>query len=200
METEISAYSDYLKQHLSPPRYRHSLGVMQVMQELAEIYHLDQNRATLAGLLHDAAKDFSTRHLLQLANEAKMVFTHPSEKHPTYLHATVGAYWVFKELGIRDKCVLEAISAHSYVGGDASPLPRCLRAADLLAPVREWKGMKKLKYLIYQGRLTEAELLQIGWLLEYLETLHIPIHPEMKTRFQQLSADLEATDAFFERW
>lgn len=33
-------YTQFLEQHLTPSRYQHSLGIMQVMADLAEIYDL----------------------------------------------------------------------------------------------------------------------------------------------------------------
>ena len=53
----LDAYRRYLQGRLTPGRYAHSLGVMRVMGDLAPVYGLDPGRATVAGLLHDAAKD-----------------------------------------------------------------------------------------------------------------------------------------------
>ena len=48
-----------LEAALTPARLRHSLGVMQVMGELASVYGLDREQAMTAGLLHDAAIVYS---------------------------------------------------------------------------------------------------------------------------------------------
>jgi HD superfamily phosphohydrolase YqeK len=40
------------------------------MGELAEIYSLNHNKALVAGLLHDAAKDIKTKEQLNLAKKA----------------------------------------------------------------------------------------------------------------------------------
>ena len=53
----VDRYRPFLEQVLTPMRLRHSLGVMQVMGELAGVYGLDRDTALAAGLLHDAAKD-----------------------------------------------------------------------------------------------------------------------------------------------
>jgi len=172
------------------------------MAELAEIYGLDREQAMTAGLLHDAAKDLTPERQLALAKEAQIEFSHPSERHPVYLHATLGAFVVSRELDIRDELVLEAIAAHSYVGNGASfdaPFLWCLRFADLLAPVRAWRGMAKLRSTVYAGRMQEAALLQCKWLIEYFQEFDVPVHPSLEGKFKALAARLKVDDAFFER-
>ncbi len=196
-------YLPFLKQRLSPERLSHSLGVMRKMGELAEIYSLDMTQARTAGLLHDAAKDLTVQDQLTLAAEAKIEFTHPCERRPIYLHAPVGAYLVAKELGITDLLILDGIATHSYSGPETAfnrPFSWCLRMADLLTPVQEWKGMKRLGHMVYAGKLTEVALLQCGWLIEYLSELDIPVHPTLLKSFRTLSAQLSPSDSFFERW
>jgi HD superfamily phosphohydrolase YqeK len=120
-----------------------------------------------------------------------------------YLHAPLGAYVVYKELGVRDELVLAAIAAHSYVGnGDGfdAPFFWCLRFADLLAPVREWPGMEKLKHTVYAGRMQQAALLQCKWLIEYFHEFDLPVHPNLENKFHSLAARLGVDEAFFERW
>ncbi|MBI5567756.1 MAG: bis(5'-nucleosyl)-tetraphosphatase (symmetrical) YqeK [Chloroflexi bacterium] len=203
MDFNTDKYLPFLKRVLSPPRYRHSVGVMEVMGELSEIYQLDNPQALTAGLLHDAARDLTPQRLLALADDAGIQLSHPCEQHPVYLHALVSAYLISKELDVTDRLILDAISAHSYIDRGNNfdvPLAQCLRAADILAPVREWTGMKKLRSVVYAGRMEEAALLQSGWLVEYLEEQGIPVHPNLAKRFQTLSAQLNVADSFFERW
>jgi predicted HD superfamily hydrolase involved in NAD metabolism len=196
-------YLPFLASLLTPPRLQHSLGVMRVMGELTGIYKLDRTRALLAGLLHDAARDMHAERQLALAKEAQIKFQHECERHPVYLHAPVGAYVVFTELDITDDLVLGAIATHADSGDKIESDLRfqwCLQAADLLAPVSEWHGMKKFKDIVYAGRLPEAALLRCGWLAEYFEKTGVPIHPNLKKKYQLLSDRLQVTEPFFDRW
>ena len=59
----------WLKDNLVEERYIHSLGVMEAAVELAQIFHLDIEKARLAGLLHDAAKCFPNEKLLEVIKE-----------------------------------------------------------------------------------------------------------------------------------
>jgi predicted HD superfamily hydrolase involved in NAD metabolism len=199
----LGNYLPFLQRVLTPQRFEHSLGVMRLMGELADVYSLDRRRAVTAGLLHDAAKDLEPEQQMALAKAANVEFRYPCERLPVYLHGPASACLVSQELGVTDRSILDAISAHTFCGGGASfnsPFSWCLRFADILAPVQEWTGMKKLKRVVYAGQMEEAALLQIGWLIEYFRQLCIPLHPNLTKYFQQLSADLGVEDSFFERW
>ena len=202
-EERIDRYLPFLRSLLTPSRLQHSLGVMRVMAELTPIYSLDRVQAMTAGLLHDAARDLNSEHQLALAEEAGIELCDPCEQHPVYLHALVGAYLVAKELGITDRLILDAIAAHSYAGNGHhfdAPLSQCLRFADILAPVQEWQGMKKLKGVVYARQTEEAALLQCGWLIEYFQEQRVPVHPNLARQYQVLVSKVAVTESFFERW
>ena len=196
-------YLPFLSGLLTPARLQHSQGVMRMMAELAPIYALDRALALTAGVLHDAARDLTSERQLALAQEAAIEFGDPCECHPVYLHAPVGAYLVAKELGITDCLILDAIAAHSHAGGrrnSEAPLSQCLRFADILAPSREWKGMKRLRDVVFAQRVDEAALLQCGWLIEYFQEQRVPVHPNLTRQFHVLSSALAVSKAFFDRW
>jgi len=202
-EEHIDRYLPFLRSLLTPSRLQHSLGVMQVMAELTPIYSLDRAQAMTAGLLHDSARDLSSEYQLALVEEAGIELLDPCEQHPVYLHALVGAYLVAKELGITDRLILDAIAAHSYAGNGHNidaPLSRCLRFADILAPIQEWKGMKKLRSVVYARRTDKAALLQCGWLIEYFQEQRVPVHPNLARQYQALVSKLAITESFFDRW
>ncbi|MCA9969926.1 MAG: bis(5'-nucleosyl)-tetraphosphatase (symmetrical) YqeK [Anaerolineales bacterium] len=193
----------FLTKWLTPARLQHAQGVARVMAELAPIYDLDSPRAITVGLLHDAARDLDSTHQLQLLAEAGISLSDPCERHPVYAHALAGAYLVRRDLGIADELVLDAIVAHSFAGNGRhlnDPLSQCLRFADILAPTQPWLGMNRLRSVVYAGRIEEAALLQCGWLLQYLQAQHVPIHPNIRHEYQALCAQQKVDDAFFHRW
>jgi HD superfamily phosphohydrolase YqeK len=156
-----------------------------------------------AGLLHDAAKDLPVGQQMTLLEQAGIPITHPCERLPIYAHAPASACLIRQELGIADPLILDAIATHSFSGDGAnfdSPLAWCLRAADVLAPTHDWTGMKRLRAVMFAGKMQEAALLQVGWLIEYFNELDIPIHPTLEKKFNALSAKLGVSNSFFERW
>ena len=52
----IDAMKKQLKSRLKPSRYQHSLGVMDTAVFLADRFGVDEEKARVAGLLHDCAR------------------------------------------------------------------------------------------------------------------------------------------------
>ena len=196
------SYRAYLTQHLTPARLQHSIGVMRLMQDLAELYDLDLDRALTAGLLHDVAKNLSPEELLILAERGGITFAYPCEQIPMYLHGPVGAYLIQTELGVTDPVVVDAIRMHTSHGKVAEGQRRfawCLRLADILAPIKPWPGMKKLKRKVYTGHFEEAKLLLSAWVIEYFQASDIPVHPNFRQNVAQISSRLQIGPGFYER-
>ena len=191
-------YLPFLEKVLTPQRLDHSLGVMQVMGELADVFGLDKDKAQTIGILHDAAKDLPPDKIDELICNGNIQIFHECERnYALYLHGPVGSYFVQKELGISDELILDAIKAHAYYGTSKyfnDPMVWCLRFSDILEPTRQWgqektmlECVKELKELVYAGKLNEAALLQISCLIRWFEDKGFPVHPNMrkiKQRFE----------------
>ena len=54
---DIEKFKEKLKSEVKASRYEHSLSVMNFSVELAKYYGVDEEKARVAGLLHDCAKD-----------------------------------------------------------------------------------------------------------------------------------------------
>lgn len=190
----LDYYRSFVKDVLTPQRFQHSLGVMQVMGELASVYRLDQSTALVIGLLHDATKDIEAVQQLQFAQKANIPLYETCDRNPLYLHGPVSAYLIAKELDITDMVILDTISRHSYYGYGEALSPSfcwCLRFADMLEPQRDWEAIKsQLQPVVYAGRMEEGARLQLEWLIPFLEGLDLPVHPNMRRIHQELSASL----------
>lgn len=199
----------FLKTVVTPKRLEHSLGVMHVMSELAEVYNLDQEKARIIGILHDAGKDLPPHVYNQLVEEGNIQIQYACEADYThYLHAPVGSYLVQRELGITDDLILDAITTHTYFGNSQyfnDPLCWCMRFSDLLEPTRNWEGermilecAKRLREIAYSGKLEEGAFLETGVLIKWFEELGIPVHPNMRQTKQALAVKLGLDDSFLE--
>jgi predicted HD superfamily hydrolase involved in NAD metabolism len=196
-----ACYQPTLEQMLTPRRLRHSLGVMQVMGDLAEVYQIEPELALTAGLLHDAAKDLSLEARLQLMQETGYKAAFPEEwDYNLYLHGPLGALLVRKQFGLDDQQLLDAIHMHTFCGDGEqfhSSLVWCLRFSDLLEPNRKWsnvrwlrEGSPRLRRLAFAGRLEEAALLHSGWLVQWFESAGYPLHPNIRRSYDYFSARL----------
>ena len=93
----LSPFRDYIKKTLSPERYLHCIGVMNVMAKASTIYGLDKDLAMQAGLLHDIAKELEDKQLLELVKHEDMAILEKLPKNchiGTYLHGPAGAILV----------------------------------------------------------------------------------------------------------
>ena len=87
-EKEIEAY---LKKNLKPNRYEHSLGVRDSAVLLAKKYKVDQEKARLAGLIHDCAKNLKDEEILSLVKEQDLEICEVCFKSPQIMHGLAGA-------------------------------------------------------------------------------------------------------------
>jgi len=203
----VDRYLPFLRQELTPARLQHSLGAMQVMGELAGVYALDRDTALAAGLLHDAAKDLDAARYMALVEEAGIEIRYPADADFNhYLHGPVGSYFVYRELGVADRLLLDAITTHTYYGGPNfdAPLCWCLRFSDILEPNRDWSKTKwlrtaaiRLRDLAFAGRMEEGALFQTGQLVAWFEKTGAPVHPNMVKVCRELTARLKVDRTFF---
>lgn len=143
---EQTYIQDWLRENLSSKRYFHSLGCAQTAQKLAQIYKLDSQKAYLAGLVHDCAKNFDDEKLLEIINnEIKTGFLESELKNPKTYHAIVGAYLAKKEFEIEDSEIINAIRNHTIGSIDMTTFDKIIFLADKIEPnTRDEKYSRKL--------------------------------------------------------
>lgn len=119
----------WLKQNLSEERYLHTLGVAETAVELAKMFNLSEEKAYLAGLLHDCAKGFSNEKLLQIITDNLSIDECEMINPKTY-HAPVGAFVAEKEFCVTDEEVLSAIRWHTIGKVEMSDFEKVIFIAD----------------------------------------------------------------------
>lgn len=103
-----------LQQHLTPHRFTHVLGVAKAARILAERYGADVDKAELAGLLHDAAKQKPLEEMQNLARKAFGDTLDPVIMATGSLLHGYAAVTVAKETyGIDDEDILAALAHHT---------------------------------------------------------------------------------------
>jgi predicted HD superfamily hydrolase involved in NAD metabolism len=190
-----------LKPFVSEKTFTHSIGVMNEMAKLAEIYSLPIADAKLAGLFHDIAKDFDTTESMKYINELKIDLKEFEKYSNVYLHGPIGAHVLHEVYPEFNSDVINAVRSHTFYNSDGeNNLSWCLHLADVLAPTREWLGMKKLRSMVYEGELERSSLLLTGWLIEHFNNAKVPISDYLYKTFRRLNAEVKIEENFFERW
>ena len=125
----IDKIKDDLKNILSERRYIHSLGVMEMSVQLAKIYHVDEEKAKIAGLLHDNAKEMTAEELLKYVDDNNIQISEVERINTKILHGKVGADIAKKKYGI-SKEIQEAIEYHTTTNPNMTTLDKIVFVAD----------------------------------------------------------------------
>ncbi|HAK72730.1 MAG TPA: phosphohydrolase [Sporomusaceae bacterium] len=142
---------------LTSKRLRHSLGVSETARVLAERFGAQPEKARLAGLIHDCARELSNNNLLQMAKSFGIVISDVEMANPSLLHAPVGAYLAKAEFGIMDEQVLQAVKLHTTGGPAMTILDKVVFLADYIEPNRSFPGVDQIRNLA-QTDLDQAVL------------------------------------------
>lgn len=149
----------WLKNNLSEERYIHTLGTAQKAAQLAKKYALDEEKAYIAGLLHDCAKCFDNEKLLSIIKEHLQVEECEMLNYKT-LHAPVSAYIAQTEFGVEDDEILSAIRWHTLGKLEMSDFEKIIFLADKIEPnTRDKDYREKIEtFLLEENGLNKAIL------------------------------------------
>jgi predicted HD superfamily hydrolase involved in NAD metabolism len=179
------------RSRLSEKRYGHTLRVADTAADLALVHGLDEDRARLSALIHDATRETEPEEFLRLAEEWDLPVGEPERQSPKLLHGPVAAELARRELDVRDEEVLEAVRAHTTAKPGMGPLALTLYVADKIEPARDYPSVERLRKLAREDlhvATTEALRRAIAHnegrgkdvhpssraALEWLETNHTP--------------------------
>jgi predicted HD superfamily hydrolase involved in NAD metabolism len=173
----------WLADNVPASRLQHILGVEQMAIDLARHYHLDEEKAARAGLMHDLAKYFKPKKLLQMAQAEGLELDPVDIANPHLLHANVGAIVAKEQFGIKDEEVLQAIKNHTLGSPGMDSLSCIVFLADSLEPGRgSTTELEKLRQISWQ-ELHKAVWQTCDYSLKYLLDSRCLIHPRtIKTR------------------
>ena len=118
-----------LKQNLSEKRYIHSIGVMEMSEELAKIYNVDVETAKIAGLLHDIAKEMPKEEMLKYVKENNIEITEVESINVGILHGKIGANLAKKKYNVSEQ-IQKAIEYHTTTHPDMDTLAKIVYVAD----------------------------------------------------------------------
>jgi predicted HD superfamily hydrolase involved in NAD metabolism len=166
----------FARERLSAKRYGHTLRVAETAEDLARLHGLDPEKARLAALLHDAARETAPEEFLDLAERFGVPVGEPERETPKLLHGPVAAEVARLELGVDDEGVLDAIREHTTGRPWMSPLSLALFVADKIEPARDYPSVGRLRGLAREDlRATAAESLRRT--IAHNEERGRPTHP-----------------------
>lgn len=109
---DIEKIKEYLKNNLSEKRYNHSLLVAEEARLLAKNYNYDEDKAYIAGLVHDIAKELPYEENIKYIDKYNLPKELLKEENKKIIHADIGSVLV-KELYNMDDDISNAILYHT---------------------------------------------------------------------------------------
>lgn len=165
-----------LKKTLDSQRFEHTLGVEKTAVNMARIFHEDEEKAALAGLLHDCAKCMT---LSQMVKAAKNVALDPVMKESKALmHAVAGMCVAQDVYDVKDDEVLGAIRWHTTGHAGMTNLEKIVYLADMIEPSRKpYPGLEELRGLCMLD-LDQAMHRALSMSLEHVQEQGKTLHPD----------------------
>lgn len=174
-----------MRERLAPSRYRHVLAVARTAERLARRYGLPTWKARIAGVLHDAARQWPPDELLAYARRHGLPVSESERHAPTLLHARVGADIARREFDVSDPEVAAAIETHTVARPGMTDLQKILYLADTFEPCRQFPERAQLEAAALRS-LDEGMLACIEASIEYLKERSVPVAPETMEAYREL--------------
>ncbi len=172
---DYTKIKEWLKNNLNEKRYIHTLGTADCAKELAGKYGLNEEKAYLAGLLHDCAKCFSNEKLLEIIHKNLQVEECEMLNYKT-LHAPVSAFIAETEFNVTDKEVLSAIRWHTLGKLDMTDFEKIIFLADKIEQnTRDKEYSEQIRALLEEENGLNKALLRC-----YKETIKSLVKRDLK--------------------
>lgn len=173
----IKQMKEQLAQNLSEKRYKHSVNVSKTAKELAKKFGCDPEKAKIAGLLHDCARELTSNRLLSTAEAFGIVVGEIERAQSVLLHALIGAKVAEADYGVSDPEILHAIAVHTTGGPNMTILDKIIFLADVIEPGRSFPGVELIRKLAEED-LDKAVLAAYNQSILYLAAHNSIIHPD----------------------
>lgn len=157
------------KKRLSAKRYQHTLNVRRMAVKLAKRWGADPEKAALAALLHDTAKELPREEMLQILNDNAIMAENAQNRPSPVWHGICAAILAQTQWGVEDEEVLSAIRCHTTGKPGMSLLDEIVFLADMTSAERDYPEVDYLRRLekkdIHQA-IREALEMNLHWLEE----------------------------------
>lgn len=138
----------YVASKLSPKRYAHTRGVVEMALEYAKLNGLDYDETFIAALFHDIAKELTAKESLALCEKYHIELDEYEKKHIHLAHGKVGAAILERDWGISKPSILNGIKYHTLGRLNMTDLEKVIYLADMTEEGRSsYKGKDEIKRL-----------------------------------------------------
>ena len=181
-----------LANELRPARFRHCRDVSQTAVRLAERWDADIEKARLAGILHDCARNLKGEELLKTSRQFGMIPSPLELLQPALIHAPLGAIIAERRFGISEPQVLQAIRRHTTGAPQMTLLDKVIYLSDCIEPGRNFSGVRKIRDMAVED-LDAAVLLAYEHSILFVVANGGLLHPNSVEGRNSLLMELKAS-------
>ncbi|ATZ18713.1 nicotinic acid mononucleotide adenylyltransferase [Williamsoniiplasma somnilux] len=148
--------SERMEKHMDHERFVHCLNVGQMAKKLAIKHGVDENKALVAGTLHDITKRWDK----QKAEWYLKKYTPGLINEPLPVwHSFTGSLHLEKDWLIKDQEILQAVFNHTVGSPDMTPLDMIVFCADKISAERNYSEVEKLREICFEDLIKGFKLL-----------------------------------------
>lgn len=165
-----------VKKALSQKRFTHTVNVKNEAVEMAKRFGASEEKAALAALLHDAAKELPKDELLQILRENAIIAGDAENSPPPVWHGVAAAILAQTRWGVEDQEVLDAIRYHTTGRPGMTKLDKIIFLSDMISAERSYPEVEELRRLSLQD-LDTAVATALRYNVEWMEACGKTIDP-----------------------
>ena len=183
--TGFSYFKSVIREKLDDYRFHHSLCVADEAKRLAELYGANENKAYLAGLLHDITKNYSDEEHLKILGEFDIILSAIEKNAAKLWHAISGEAYLRGKYGIKDPDILNSVRYHTTARVDMSLLEKIIYVADFTSRDRDYPDVNKMRELSNVS-LEVAMEYALKYTITDLESKNQRVHTDTLNAYNQL--------------
>lgn len=182
---------ELVRGRLSDKRYEHTINVKKMAVKLAKRYGADKEKAALAAILHDSAKEISKDEMREIMRQYPQ-YAEGGESRPNPVwHGICASILARTQWGVEDEAILSAIACHTAGKPGMSKLDKIVYLADMTSAERDWPGVNKLRKLELKD-LDAAMLAALKQTNDFVLSQGKPLDPVSKAAYDDIKARVNA--------
>lgn len=147
---EYTKIKQKLKVLLSEKRYIHTISTQKEAIKLAKRYGVNPEKASLAALLHDCAKNVEPENMIRILEKQYIPVDDLEKSNPAILHGKVGKIMARYKFNVTDDAILDAIECHTTGRENMTMLEKIIFLADVIEETRDYSGVDEVRVMAYE--------------------------------------------------
>lgn len=181
----VGEYKKIIKPMMSEYRYNHCINVSKEAVRFARQYGADEDKAAIAGILHDITKEMPKEEQLQIILDSGIILDDIQKNSSKLWHGLSGSLYIKNFLNIDDEDILNAIRFHTTGRAGMSLLEKIIFVADFTSEERTYKGVATMRKKAKKS-LEDAMLYGFKFTFTNLSSRELAIHPDELSCYNEI--------------